>query len=117
MTVKASTLVREIGILRHCWDVASNEWGVAPEPNPFSKMRMPRIGGRRERRLRAGEFDLIVDAARQQRNNYVLPTIIFALETALRGKEILALEWSDFDSENGTVRVRNSKNGHSRVDQ
>ena len=31
-TVKASTLVREIGILRHCWDVASNEWGVAPEP-------------------------------------------------------------------------------------
>ena len=113
--VKASTLVREIGILRHCWDVASNEWGVAPEPNPFSKMRMPRIGGRRERRLRAGEFDLIVDAARQQRNNYVLPTIIFALETALRGKEILALEWSDFDSENGTVRVRNSKNGHSRV--
>ena len=55
-------------------------------------MRMPRISGRRERRLQAGEYDLLLNAARQQSNNYALPTTIFALETALRSKEILALE-------------------------
>ena len=70
----------------------SNEWGAALEPNPFIKMLMHGVRGRRERRLRAGEFDLILDAARQNRNNYVLPTIIFAVETALRNKEILTLE-------------------------
>lgn len=84
--------MRDVGVLRHCWDVASNEWGVAPEPNPLNKMRMHRIREQREHRLRAGEFDLTCHAARQQRNNYVLPTTIFAVEPALSGEGILALE-------------------------
>ena len=90
--VKASTVVRDVGILRHCLDVATNKWGVTPEPNPFSKMRMPRIRGLHERRLRADEFDLTLDAARQQRNKYLLPTIIFAVKPALHGEETLALK-------------------------
>ena len=114
-TVKASTLVRELGLLRHCWDIATHEWGVAHEPNPFSKVRLPRIGGHRERRLRAGEFDLIATAAKAQKNPYVFPVIVFALETTLRGKEILALKWTDFDKASATVRVRQPKNQHERV--
>jgi integrase len=113
--VKPSTFVRELGILRHCWDVATHEWGIAHEPNPFSKVRLPRIGGRRERRLRAGEFDQIAIAAKAQKNPYVFPVIVFALETALRGKEILALKWTDFDKFTATVRVRQPKNQHERV--
>ena len=50
------------------------------------------VRGRREHRLRAGEFDLILDAARQQRNNYLLPTIILTVEPALRGEKIAAFE-------------------------
>lgn len=114
-SVKPSTFVRELGILGHCWDVATHEWGIAHEPNPFSKVRLPRIGGRRERRLRAGEFDQIAIAAKAQRNPYVFPVIVFALETALRGKEILALRWTDFDKSAATVRVRQPKNQHERV--
>ena len=114
-SVKPSTFVRELGILRHCWDVATHEWGIAHEPNPFSKVRLPRIGGRRERRLRAGEFDQIAIAAKAQRNPYVFPVIVFALETALRGKEILALRWTDLDKSAATVRVRQPKNQHERV--
>jgi len=114
-SVKPSTFVRELGILRHCWDVATHEWGVAHEPNPFSKVRLPRIGGRRQRRLRAGEFDQVAVAARAQKNAYVFPVIVFALETALRGKEILALKWTDFDKIAATVRVRQPKNQHERI--
>ena len=113
--VKPSTLVRELGLIRHCWDVATHEWGIAHDPNPFSKVRLPRIGGRRERRLRAGEFDLIAAEAKKQRNPYVFPVFVFALETAMRGKEILALSWEDFDANAATVRVRHAKNQHQRV--
>ena len=114
-SVKPSTFLRELGILRHCWDVAIHEWGVAHEPNPFSKLRLPRIGGRRERRLRAGEFDLIATAAKEMRNPYVFPIFAFALETAMRGKEILSLCWSDLDTSAATARIRQPKNQHERV--
>ena len=45
-SVMPSTSVREVGILRHCWDLATHEWGIAHEPNTISKVRVPRIGSR-----------------------------------------------------------------------
>lgn len=48
--------------------MATHEWGIAHEPNPFSKVRLPRIGGRRERRLRVGEFDQIAIAEKKKLN-------------------------------------------------
>ena len=33
----------------------------------------------------------------------------------MRGKEILALTWEDFDANAATVRVRNAKNQHQRM--
>ena len=58
---------------------------------------MPKNNPPRERRLRAGEYEVLKDAARGSRSWYLWPIVDIAIETAMRRGEILNLEWQHID--------------------
>ena len=105
-TITPNTMSRELGVIRHAWRIANEEWNLTPKSNPFKSVRLPKGKGPRERRLRYGELEQILNQANQQKNQYPKFIILFALETAMRGQEILNLKWQDIDPE---MRSTNSK--------
>ena len=66
-------------------------------------------------RLRPGEQEKLLDAARQCRNRFVAPIITLALETAMRRSEILAIKKEHFDRAKRTLLIPESKNGRART--
>ena len=114
-TVKPCTIKRELGILQHAFDIAAKEWSIPLRVNPLKSIAKPVVSNRRDRRLREGELDQLLQAAGKTRNPFILPVVRFALETAMRRSEILALRVRDVDIERCTAIIRISKNGHSRT--
>lgn len=114
-TVKPCTVKRELCILQHAFDIAVREWSIPLRVNPVKSITKPAVSNRRDRRLRDGEFDRLLNAAGKTRNPFILPLVRFALETAMRRGEILALRVRDVDIERCTATIRVSKNGHSRT--
>lgn len=114
-TVAPATLKRQLNPLRHMFRYAKDEWGVAIRHDPLAKVRLKGVDKPRVRRLRDGELDSLLSAAQANRNPYVVLIVRFALETAMRRGEILALRWRDIDLERHSATIHESKNGHARV--
>jgi integrase len=114
-TVQPCTIKRELCMLQHAFDIAAREWSLPLRVNPVKAVTKPADPNRRERRLRKGELDCLLKAAGKTRNPFVLPILRFALETAMRRGEILALRVRDVDLESCTAIIRETKNGHSRT--
>lgn len=112
--VKTITLKREFSSLQNLFEVAKDEWGLPLKENPVKGVRFKAEANRRERRLRPGELDQIIKAAKECRNRLVLPIILFALETGLRRSEILGATWSRLDTNNRLLVIPRAKNGYSR---
>jgi len=114
-SVKPSTVNRELGLLRHCLDVATREWGIPLAANPVAMTRMAQGMVRRERRLHRHELESLEQAAKFGRNPVLLPLIHFALETGMRQGEILNAKWRDVDVSARTIRIPSTKNGYQRT--
>ena len=97
--VSLATLKRQLTPLRHMFRHARDEWDIPLRDNPLSKVRLTGADNKRERRLRAGELDRLTEAGKKTRSPLVVPVIMFALETAMRRGEILALRVRDVDLE------------------
>lgn len=104
----------DLVLLRHAWNMARIEWGWPLGDNPLSLIRMPKNNPPRERRLRAGEYELLQSNAEACRAWYLWPVIDIAIETAMRRSEILGLKWKHIDWENKRALLPLTKNGHSR---
>ena len=65
--------------------------------NPLKNIRKPSGSRERDRRLREGEFDLLVDALGKSDNTWVLPAFRLAIETSLRQGMLFALRWDWID--------------------
>jgi integrase len=113
--VLPSTLKRQLSPIHNLFELARDEWGLPIRENPLDKLTLSTEQGRRERRLREGEFDRLIEAARSRKNPYVLPIIILAVETGMRRGEILAIQSEHFDAERRTLLIPQTKNGHSRT--
>jgi integrase len=113
--IKESTLKRELAPLHNMFELARDEWGLPLRENPLSKVRLTSIQGRRERRLKKGELDQLIEAARACRNPLILPIILVAVETGMRRGEILSLRWEHVDQTAPSLLIPHSKNGHSRI--
>lgn len=113
--VQPCTVKRELGILQHAFDIAAREWSIPLRVNPLKPLSKPTVSNRRDRRLQKGELDRLLQAAGKTRNPFLLPVVRFALETAMRRGEILALRFRDVDIERCTAKIRMSKNGHART--
>lgn len=112
--VSGDAVRRELGIIRHCLEVARNEWDAPLRTNPVKLIALPPPGEARDRRLQPGEAERLFQAI-PKRNAYLRPILILALESAMRRGEILALQWSDIDRSNRLLRIRHSKTGKPRT--
>lgn len=125
MPITAKSLKRELSPLNHMFRHAQVEWEI-PLKNPLEALKLRVIDNKRERRLRAGDIrpdgtrgpseeERLLTSARRCRNPCVLPIIMFALETAMRRGEILAIEFRHVDFERRSLVIPESKSGYSRV--
>ena len=114
-TIKVTTLKRELSPLHNLFEVARDDWGLPLSENPLGKLRLPSSPSRRERRLKDGELDKLVVAARSCRNEQILPIILLAVATGMRRGEILNLRWGHIDREKRSLLIPHAKNGHSRT--
>ncbi|MEP2943134.1 MAG: site-specific integrase [Hyphomicrobiales bacterium] len=115
LDIKASTLKRELTPLRHMFEIARDEWNIPLKENPLDKLKLKAPDNKRDRRLQAGEYDRLLTAARTRQNPWIEKVIVFAVETAMRRGEILALEWSEVNLKRRSVTILEAKNGHSRT--
>lgn len=115
-SVKPSTIVRELGWIQHAIDIAMHDWQQhLPNGNPVKQVRRPRIDNRRERRLQAGEWERLMQAAHGRANPLMPSLLTLALQTAMRRGELLAMEWRHVDLQRCTVLLPRTKNGHART--
>jgi integrase len=113
--VRPGTVLRELAILRHCFEVARREWDIPIAINPVSQIAMPKASRPRERRLIDDEMGALLRGCDRGQSPLLKPLICFAIETGMRRGEIVALCWSDLDAQCKTLFVPMSKNGHSRT--
>ena len=113
--VKPSTVSRQLTIIHHLFEVARKEWALPFQTNPLTDLSVQGSDQRRERRLRAGELDRLLIAAKASRNPVLVPIILFALVTAMRRGEILAMRWVHIDRSSQSLLIPETKNGHSRT--
>ena len=114
-TIKPTTLKRELSVIRNVFVVAKREWGFPIRENPIDRLAFKAPDQRRERRLRNGEYERLIEAARSRKNPYIIPIINFAIETGMRRGEILAMRWDHVDLKQRSVLILQTKNGHTRT--
>lgn len=119
-----STVMKSLALLSHLFETARKEWGIEVD-NPIKKISKPKVDNARERRLSADEARYLfaalddpgdaVKALDGDRRNTWTPKIArFAIETAMRQGEILALDWKHVDLEGQVAHLPETKNGTTR---
>ncbi len=120
--VAAQTVTHELNMLSRVFKACAMDWGIAlPQGIPTALVRKPKIDAARDRRLEAGEWELLRDSLLQCKSPVPLAVVEFAIETAARRSEILSLTWSDVDLKSSTARLRGidgavTKNGSTYRD-
>jgi len=90
---KAPTTVRNaLTIISQVYQVAGTEWGMQGLQNPVRGVRMPRGRPARDRRLEPGEEERLLAGCDAAGQRLMRSIVVWALETAMRQGEILALE-------------------------
>jgi integrase len=114
-TVTGATVRRELAVVRHCLQVARNEWGFVLPSNPVDQVKLPAPNNPRERRASISELERLLGACEARGNQRLSAVIELAVETGMRRSEPLGMRWADIDFEARTVFLRNTKNGHPRA--
>lgn len=121
-----STVSRELSIISAVLNWARRELMIQIE-NPVSMIRRPPSPASRTRRFEKNEEKRLMRALEDHaaegekkyregtRNPWIKPIVLFALETAMRRGELLALKWDDVDLEKRTAFLQITKNGESRT--
>lgn len=81
--VKPVTVNRELALLQHALDIAINEWNLPLNFNPVKRVKRPRNGDHRDRRLQFGEFRKLQISIKRCRNPIMRPLVLFALVTGM----------------------------------
>ena len=114
-TVKPGTVHRELGLIRHALEVARREWDIDLPANPLDRVKRPRLANARDRRLGHGEYERLKVALQRTRNPLVGSVVEFAVQTAMRRGEILALRWEQVNWTQRTAYIADSKTGVPRT--
>ena len=89
--VSGDTVRRELGILRHCLEVARKEWGTPILVNPVHSIAFPEPSKAREQRLEPEAAKRLAEALKRTRVWYLRPLVSLAVETGMRRGELLSL--------------------------
>ncbi|MEI7612743.1 MAG: site-specific integrase [Betaproteobacteria bacterium] len=99
--VSESTVRKELHLLSKVLSFAETECGInLPRGNPVDKIRKPKEGKGRDRRLTDKEWGKLEVQCRKSRNRHLLPAFTLAVESAMRQGELLSLRWEDVDFKN-----------------
>ncbi|MBU2740221.1 site-specific integrase [Acidithiobacillus thiooxidans] len=124
------TINLHLGVLRHLFNVARQEWRMSSITNPVELVRKPKLPQGRDRRLVDDEESRLLDACEESQTPWLRPVVIFAVETAMRSGEMLetwrysnkekikasdGLQWSDVDLVKRTAHLPKTKNGEART--
>lgn len=115
--VQPATVAREMTLLRGVFEECRRHWGWVRE-NPFRDVRKPRSPPSRKRRISDDEVDRVTtalglsDLESATSENRTGLAFLFALETAMRSGEILALTWANVHPKH--VHLPKTKNGDAR---
>ena len=63
--IKPASIRRALVPIQNLYEVARNEWALPIRENPLSKLKFGGSDQRRERRLRPGELEALIEAAKQ----------------------------------------------------
>lgn len=112
---KANTVIRDLATLSAIINHARREWGMAIQ-NPIEMIRKPTMPPGRDRVLSQPEETSLLSelTAVGRRNPLMQPLVIFAVETAMRRGEMLALRWEHINLDHRTAFLPLTKNGTSR---
>lgn len=119
-TVNTQTARHDLSLLSRVFNVAAKEWGIPlPHGNPVAQLRMPKLPPARDRRLSGEEADRLLAAAREYEKyrsdtGPILAIFRFALETAMRRGEIVAMRWDHVNLKTHVLQVPDSKTGEPR---
>jgi integrase len=112
--VTASTVLRELVLLTHMFNLAIKDWSLPLTSNPVALISKPRANKARDRRLEPGELERLTEGLQQCKNPLVLSVFKFALATGMRRGEVLSLRWENVDLAGRTAHLPITKNGESR---
>lgn len=113
---KAPNTVRlELALISHTYEVARADWGLEFLSNPRKAMRRTRLGGARDRRLRAGEFDALMAWCNSKDNKRLQLAVILAIETAMRRGELMSLLWENVSFHDRIAYLPTTKNSTART--
>lgn len=124
--VSGSTVNRELNIISAVINVAIREWGIALPVNPVTLIKRPQSNHSRDRRIDPDEERRLLDALTVKdraedgtfsgpQNTWMRPLVQFALETAMRRGELLALTWDEIELERRVAYLPITKNGEARA--
>lgn len=113
--VGSQTVLHHLNLLSHLYRVAAADWGFEALTNPVSRIKKPSIPKGRERRLRAGEEQQLLEACGQSESNWLGSMVRLALATAMRQGELVALTWSQIRLEERTILLTDTKNRQTRT--
>ncbi|ASP32244.1 site-specific integrase [Labrenzia sp. VG12] len=109
------SLKRQLAPISHAFEISKTEWDIPIRDNPVEKLTLKARDNRRERRLKEGEQEKLIEAARTRQNPLIEKVIKFAIETGMRRGEILGLRWDQVDLKRRSVTILEAKNGYSRT--
>ena len=109
-TAKPATVNKELGLVRHGFNVAIREWEWCRD-NPMQRVCMETVRNERDRWISSEEEGrLLANSA-----PWLQDMIVFALNTGMRRGEILNLQWQAVDLIRQVLVVMRSKNGEKRT--
>lgn len=119
--VSPATILRDWNLLTHAINVAINEWGWL-KSSPLKTVKRPTAPLPRTRRISEDEIDRLCYAlgydfslSPETATARVAAAMLFAIETAMRAGEIVALTWEHTNTDQRTVHIPKTKNGHPRT--
>lgn len=113
--IAIATIRTEIALISHLYEVARADWGYEDVLNPRKAMRRIQQGNVRDRRLRPGEFDKIIEWCERVGDYWLKAAVIVAVETAMRSGEIASLTWPNLDLDGQLAYLPDTKNGSPRI--
>jgi integrase len=113
--VQPASVRRDLGLIRAVFEVAITEWDYPLVSNPLVNVKKPREPESRDRRLQAGERQLLLAASESHTVRWLKFGILLAIETGMRRGELLSVRWGDVSLSNSTLLLRDTKNGYSRT--
>ena len=90
--VSGDSVCAELNLIKRVLDTADKIWNIGLPNNPVKEVSLPKKNKSRVRRLATEEKVAILDAAQKLQNPYIAPAIEFAIETAMRRSELLAIK-------------------------